>query len=102
MLSWRGAVDGSAGIGGFLILLLLGDVPITPEASSETAFDQQMMQLDECRERHPGRADRHPGAGDRIQHPRRHHRDDTGRRLDVNKATGDTLHAPVQPDAEPK
>jgi hypothetical protein len=30
MLSWRGAVDGSAGLGRFVILLLLEDVRIAP------------------------------------------------------------------------
>src|SRR6266511_4550494 len=57
MLSWRGGVGGSAGTGRFLIMLLLDDVRIVPGASPETAFDQQMMQLNEPRHRHARRAD---------------------------------------------
>jgi hypothetical protein len=48
MLSWRGAVAG-ADAGSFLILLLLDDVRIAPGASSETAFDQQMMKVEQRR-----------------------------------------------------
>ena len=91
MLSWRGAVDGSAGVGRFLILLLLDDVRIVPGASSETALDQQVMQVNQRRYRHARRADRHSGAGDRIQHPRRDHRNHAGRRLEIDKAASDAL-----------
>jgi hypothetical protein len=45
MLSWRGAAGSSAGVGRLLILLLLDDDRIVPGASSETALDQQLMQL---------------------------------------------------------
>jgi hypothetical protein len=69
MLSWRGAVDGSAGVGGVLMLLLLDDSRIVPGASSETAFGQQVMQINQRPYRHARRADLHSGAGDRIQHP---------------------------------
>jgi hypothetical protein len=47
---------------------LLNDVRIAPGASSETAFDQQMMKVEQRRYRHLRRADRrHAGADDRIQ-----------------------------------
>jgi hypothetical protein len=49
MLSWRGGADGSAGVGRFLIMLLLDDVRIVPGASPETAFDQQPMQVKQRR-----------------------------------------------------
>jgi hypothetical protein len=69
MLSWRGAADGSAGVGRFLMLLPMDDVWIVPRASSETAFDQQMMKVDQRRHCYARRADRHAGAGDGVQHP---------------------------------
>ena len=49
MLSWRGAADSTAGAGEFLMLLLLDDGRIVPGASSETALDQQLMQLSQRR-----------------------------------------------------
>ena len=82
-------------------MLLLDDVRIVPGASPETAFDQQMMQLNEPRHRHARRADLHRGAGDWIQHPCRHHRDNTGRRLDVNELPSDALFAVLPPDTAP-
>jgi hypothetical protein len=66
MLSWREAANGSAGVGGFLILLLLDDDRIVPGASSKTALDQQAMQLNQRRYRHARCAERHSGAGGRI------------------------------------
>ena len=70
MLSWRGAADGSGGVGRLLILLLLDDGRIVQGASSETTLDQQVMQLIQRRYRHARRAERHSGAGGGIQHPR--------------------------------
>jgi hypothetical protein len=78
MLSCRGPTDGSVGVGGLLILLLLDDDWIVQGASSEAALDQQAMQLIQRRYRHPRRAERHSGAGDRIQDPRRSHNDHPG------------------------
>jgi hypothetical protein len=69
MLSWRGAADGSAGVGRLLILLLLDDGRIVQGASSETALDQQLMQLNQRRHCHARRAERHSGAGGGIQDP---------------------------------
>ena len=84
MLSWCGAAGSSAGVGRLLILLPLDDDRIVPGASSETALDQQVMQLNQRRYRDARRAEPHSGAGDGIQHPCRHHNDYTGRYLDVN------------------
>jgi hypothetical protein len=83
MLSWRG-VAGSGGVGSLLILLLPGGARIVPGASSETALDQQLMQLSQRRHGHPRRAKRHSDAGGRIEHPRGHDDDHAGRRFDVD------------------
>jgi hypothetical protein len=84
MLSWREAAGGSAGVGRLLILLLLNDDRIAQGASSETALDQQLMQLNQCRDRDARCAQCHSGAGGGIEHPCRHHDDHAGRHLDVN------------------
>ena len=57
MLSWRGAADSTAGAE-FFMLLLLDDGRIVPGASSETALDQQLMQLSQCRQLDARRAER--------------------------------------------
>jgi len=103
MLSWRGAVAGAAGAGRFLMLLPLDDVRIVPGASSETAFDQQMMKVEQRRDRYAWLADRrHAGADHRIQHPRGDRRDHAGHQLDVNEPTGKALLAVMPPDTPPK
>ncbi len=101
MLSWRGVVDGGAGLGRFAMMLLLGDVRTAPGASPGTTLDQQLVQVSEGRHRHTRRAELHPGAGDRVEHPRRHDRGHAGRHLDVHEATGETILAVVPPDAPP-
>jgi hypothetical protein len=102
MLSWRGAVTGGVGAGRFLMLLLLDDVRIAPGASSETAFDQQMMKVEQRRYRHAWRADRrHAGAGHGVQHPRGDGRDHAGHRLDVNNPTGKALLTVLPPNTTP-
>jgi hypothetical protein len=101
MLSWRGAANGSAGVGRLLISLLLDDGRIVQAASSETALDQQMMQVNQRRDRHARRADRHPGAAGRIQHPCRHHDDHAGRDLDVNDVTASPPLGILAPNAAP-
>src|SRR5512134_1950175 len=98
MLSWRGAADGSVGVGGLLILPLLDDDRIVQGALSEAALDQQAMQLIQRRYRHPRLAERHSGAGDRIQDPRRGHNDHPGCRLEVNNRPGLALLAPLAAD----
>ena len=99
MLSWRGAADGRAGVGRLLILLLLDDGRIVQRASSETALDQQVMQLIQCRYRHARRAERHSGAGGGIQDPGRGHDDHAGCRLEENNGSGSALLATLAPDA---
>jgi hypothetical protein len=103
MLSWRGAVDGRADAGRFLMLLPLDDSRIVSGASSETTLDEQMMKVEQRRHRHVRRADRrHAGAGDRIQRPFGDGRDDAGHKLDVNKPAGKALLAVIPPDTAPK
>jgi hypothetical protein len=76
------------------MLLPLDDALIARGASPETAFDQQMVELDQRRYRHSRRADnRHAGAGEGIQHPCRNRRDHARHRLDMNDQAGDTLFA---------
>jgi hypothetical protein len=101
MLSWRGVVDGGAGLGRFAMMLLPGDVRTAPGASPGTTLDQQTVQISQRRHRHARRAELHPGAGDRVEHPRRHDRDHAGRRLDVHEATGEAILAVLLPDAPP-
>jgi hypothetical protein len=101
MLSWRGAAAGNAGVGRLLILLLLDDGRIVQGVSSETAFDQQLMQLNQGRYRDTRRAKRHSGAGDGIEHPCRHHDDHAGRHLDVNDLAADAPLNILAPNAAP-
>jgi hypothetical protein len=101
MVSWRGATGGRAGVGRLLILLLLDDGRIVPGASSETAFSQQLMQLNQCRYRHARRTEPHPGADGRIQDPRCGHDDHPRRRLEVDNSSGFTLLAALAADAVP-
>jgi hypothetical protein len=101
MLSWRGVVDGGAGLGGFAMMLLPGDVRTAPGASPGTTLDQQLVQVGERRHRHARRAEPHPGAGDRVEHPGRDDRDHAGRHLDVREPTGETILAVVPSDAPP-
>jgi hypothetical protein len=68
-------------------------------ASPETLRGQQMMQIDQRRDRHARGADLHPRASDRVQHPARHHRDDAGRRLDVDNLAASPLLAVVPPQS---
>ena len=97
MLSWRGAA-GSDSVSGLPILLLLDDGGIAQGASPETTLDQQLMQLSQRRYRHPRSAKRHPGAGGRIEHPRPHHRDDAGCRLQMRDVPAGPTFAVLQPD----
>jgi hypothetical protein len=75
---------------------LLGGVRF--EASPETQRGQQMTQIDERSDAETRGADRHPGAGDRIEHPRPHHRDDAGRRLQMRDVPAGPTFAVLQPD----
>ena len=101
MLSWCGAADGSAGVGGLLISLLLDDGRIVQAASSETALDQQPMQIAQRRYRHARHPEIHPGAGGGIQHPCRHDDDHAGRDLDVNEFTAGPPLGILAPNTAP-
>ena len=102
VLSWRGTADGTAGAGELFMLLLLDDGRIVPGASPETAFDQEMVQLNKPGHRHVRRADLHSGASHRIEHPHRYYSHHAGRRLDVGNAARTTLLAVANPDTTPK
>src|SRR5216683_3902812 len=72
-------------------MLPLDDGRIVPGASSESALDQQLMQLNQRRYRDARRAEPHSGAGDGIEHPCRHHDDYTGCYLDVSDLAAGAL-----------
>src|SRR3954470_9297124 len=59
------------------------------------------MQFDERVHRYPADADFHAGARDRIEHPRRHNRDDAGLRFDLHEPPGDTLLTAAEANAMP-
>ncbi len=82
-------------------MLLLDDVRIAPGASPETAFDQEVMQLNEPRHCHARSPDLHSDASHRIQHPRRDHRNHAECCLDIDKAASDALFAAMAPDTMP-
>ena len=59
------------------------------------------MQFDERVYRYPAEANLHACARDRIEHPRRHDRDDAGLRFDLHEPPGDTLLAAAEANATP-
>ena len=59
------------------------------------------MQFDERVHRHSAGADLHACARDRIEHPRRHNRDDAGLRFDLHEPPGETLLAAAEANATP-
>src|SRR3954471_1971508 len=59
------------------------------------------MQFDERVHRYPAGADLHARARDRIEHPRRHNRDDAGLRFDLHEPPGDTLLTAAEANATP-
>jgi hypothetical protein len=83
------------------ILLLLDDSRIDRGASSETAFDKKIAQLDQRAHRHARSANRHASTRDRIQHPGGYRNDDAGRSLNVNTLTAATPLAVLLPDPPP-
>jgi hypothetical protein len=87
MLIWREAARSSTDVGGVFIALLPNGHRTTRGASSETASDQQPMQFSQRRYRDAWCTQFHSGAGGGIEHPCRHHDNDTGRDLDVNDFT---------------
>lgn len=59
------------------------------------------MQFDERGRRYPADADLHACARDRIEHPRRHNRDDAGLRFDLHEPPRATLLAAAEANATP-
>ena len=91
MLSCCGAVGDESGAvgadgGGLIIWLLLDDVGIVRRACPQTAFNEQVLQVDQPRNRSARCADLHGRADDRVQHPRCYDRDYAGRHLNVDDA----------------
>jgi hypothetical protein len=60
------------------------------------------MQFDERGRRYPADADLHACARDRIEHPRRHNRDDAGLRFDLHEPPRATLLAAAEANATPE
>src|SRR3954465_15361940 len=59
------------------------------------------MQFDERVHRYPTGADLHARARDRIEHPRRHNRDDAGLRFDLHEPPRATLLTAAEANATP-
>jgi hypothetical protein len=59
------------------------------------------MQFDERVYRYPAQANLHACARDRIEHPRRHDRDDAGLRFDLHEPPGATLLDAAEANATP-
>ncbi len=77
MLSWCGAFSRDKGgvstdLGGLITSVLLDDVGIVLGACSQTAFNEQLVQVDQRFHRNARCADHHASAHDRVQHPRRY------------------------------
>jgi hypothetical protein len=100
-LSWRGAVAGAGPVFWFSISLLLDDDRVVRGASPISSLAEESMQFDERVHRYPAGADLHTCARDRIEHPRRHNRDDAGLRFDLHEPPGDTLLAAAEANATP-
>jgi len=79
------------------MLVLRNGIVAAPGVSPETVRDQQAMNLGERMDGDTRLTDFHAGAGDRIQHPRRHDRDDAGRDLNGCEPAIAALLKSVQP-----
>jgi hypothetical protein len=97
--NWR-AADGGICFVGFIIVLL-DDIRVVHGVSPETESDQEVVQIDHCRQSHTWLAKLHPETGDRIQHPSRQYHDDAGRHLDVEHLTVSSLLATFSPQPVP-
>jgi hypothetical protein len=89
--SWR-AADGGICFVGFIVVLL-DDIRVVHGVSPETESDQEVVQINHCRQSHTWLAKLHPEAGDWIQHPSRQYHDDAGRHFDVDRPTVSSLLA---------
>jgi hypothetical protein len=57
------------------------------------------MHINQCRDRHAGRAQRHSSAGGGIEHPTCHHDEHARRRLDVDNLTAAAALRILAPNA---
>ena len=73
------------GCGGAVIDVLPGIAHGLPAFSPQTQSDQEVVELDQRRQRCPRLAEFHWRAGNRVQHPGRDQCALTGRTLDTNK-----------------
>ncbi len=106
MLSCCGAVcDDSelvgTGLGGLITLLLLDDVGIVQGACAETAFNEQVMQVDQGCDCNARCANLHAGADERVQHPRREQCHHARRHLYVDDWTRGVLLIAAKLDTTP-
>jgi hypothetical protein len=81
--------------------LLLDDDRVVRGASPISSLAEESMQFGERVRRYPADADLHACARDRIEHPRRHNRDDAGLRFDLHEPPGDTLLTAAEANATP-
>jgi hypothetical protein len=72
MQSWRGGLNPTIGFSAFLMAILLDDVRIVWEASPESVFHQQPMEITKRLGGHVGRPDLHRRTSRRVKHPCRH------------------------------
>lgn len=69
-------------------MVLLSELRVAHRVSSETERDQQVMQIDQCRQCCAWLAKSlHSQAGDWVQHPGGHRHDDTGHYFDMDNVT---------------
>jgi hypothetical protein len=104
MLSCCGVIgdsDVDTDVGDLITGLLLDDVGIVQGACPQTAFNEQVLQVEQRRHRNARCADLHVRADDRVQHPRRYNRDYAGRHFNVDDSPRGALLDAAQPDLTP-
>jgi hypothetical protein len=72
MQSWRGGLSPTIGFSAFLMAILLDDVCVVWEASPESVFHQQPIEIPKRFRRHVGRPNLHRRTSRRVKHPCRH------------------------------
>ena len=99
-LSWRGAGAGAGPASGSPSAPP-DDHRVVRGASPRSALAEEFMQFDQRVHRYPADADLHTCARDRIEHPRRHNRDDAGLRFDLHEPPRATLLTAAEANATP-